>query len=95
LILYSPFSVPLRRAADGLTGDDIHAWDKRLRKIRNILPEYGTIGYVLIGISREKNMLQRPKWNFCSAIHSRSVVLERGQSRPYPGQFSVTRIRKK
>ncbi len=34
-------------SVDGLTGDDmVTAWDKRLRKVRNILPEYGTIGYM-------------------------------------------------
>ncbi len=49
LILYSSFQgyQLSAAAADGLTGDDmVTAWDKRLRKIRNILPEYGTIGYV-------------------------------------------------
>jgi hypothetical protein len=34
-------------ASSGMTGDDmVTAWDKRLRKIRPLLPEYGVIGYL-------------------------------------------------
>jgi hypothetical protein len=34
------------KAAGEVSGDDmVTAWDKRLRKIRSLLPEYGVIGY--------------------------------------------------
>lgn len=49
LVLYSSYQGYITAAASvGNTAIDdmVTAWDKRLRKARNILPEYGTIGYV-------------------------------------------------
>jgi hypothetical protein len=34
-------------ASQGVSGDDmVTAWDKRLRKVRQILPKYGVVGYL-------------------------------------------------
>ncbi|HEX7555973.1 MAG TPA: hypothetical protein VF338_05065 [Leptolinea sp.] len=40
------YKVAKAAVGDGSSDDMVTAWDKRLRKIRPMLPEYGVIGYV-------------------------------------------------
>jgi len=80
------------QAAGELKGDDmVTAWDKRLRKIRPLLPEYGVVGYLADwDIPGAQYGSSDQEVEFLLAQYTVApVILERGKKHPVIlGNFS-------
>lgn len=80
------------QAAGEVNGDDmVTAWDKRLRKIRPLLPEYGVVGYLADwDIPGAQYGSSDQEVEFLLAQYTVApVVLERGKDHPMIlGNFS-------